>query len=188
VLRNISKNFLLFPMVFFIVACATTMNTVPTYEKLENISFIVRGKIDYSGNNEYVPRSIRDDSSKDTSLMIKYQYHVNYGRENIPHELHVANLFNPLLLVGFPIGQDTLVVIGKIDFIRQSKVIKAYSAVCAFEKTRSLFYQGPTFSELRKAGLLNVRDNIEAQMYKDREFLLKLNSSEYSEKTIGGVK
>jgi hypothetical protein len=181
IIHNIIRYFSLPLMVFFLNACATTTNIIPPYEKLGNVSFVINGKIDYIGNQEYIPRTIHNDSSNETSLIIKYQYHVNYGKENIPQGLHVANLFNPLVIIGFPIGQDTLVVIGKIDIMKQGDVIKTYSAACSFEKTRSLFYQGPTFSELRKTGLLEVRDNIEAQMYRDREFLQKLNGTEFPE-------
>jgi hypothetical protein len=176
--RNISKYTFFFLLIFFITSCATTTNIIPKLEKLENISILVKGKINYSGNREYLPRTISDDAIEDPLLIIKYQYNVNYGKENIPEGLHLANLFNPLVMVGFPIGEDTLVVIGKIDIIKQSEVIKTYSAICTFEKTRSIFYQGPTFTELRKMGLLNIRDNIEAQMNNDREFLSKLNRND----------
>jgi len=42
----------------------------------------------------------------------------------------------------------------------------------------SLFSEGETFSELRKKGLTAVRDNIEMQMYEDREFLSQLKKDE----------
>ena len=122
------------------------------------------------GGQDGYPRTVSNDTSNVSSLIIKYQYQVDYGNNNI----HFANLFNPLLFVGFPTGQDTLVVAGKIDIIKNNEVARSYSALCAFEKTRNLFYHGPSFSELRKTGLLNVRDNIEAQMYKDKEALLKI--------------
>lgn len=169
-LRNIFRYFFLLSTIIFVISCAPTMNITPQYAKIENISPVVNGKIDYDGNEEYLPRTISNDSSKNPLLIIKYQYHVDYGNSNI----HFANLYNPLLFVGFPIGKDTLIVAGKIDIIKKNEVIKSYSAVSAFEKTRNIFYHGPTFSEVRKTGLLNVRDNIEAQMYNDREFLLKI--------------
>lgn len=181
-LCNIYRCLLLCLMIVFIISCTPTMNFVPKFDKLENISPIVKGKIDYDGNKEYLPRTISDDSSENFILTIKYQYNVDYGGGNV----HVANLFNPLVLVGFPIGQDTLIVVGKLDFIKQNKVIKTYSAACSFEKTRSVFYHGPTFSELRKTGLLNVKDNIESQTYKDKELLQKLSSSELFENNSEG--
>jgi len=188
-IRNILKYILLFPLISFIMSCATVTDIIPKIEKLDNLSILVSGKIDYNGNKDYFPRTVGDDASGNPLLIIKYQYNVSYGRENIPDALHVANLFNPLIIVGFPIGQDTLVVIGKIDVIKQTEVVKTYSSACTFEKTRNIFYQGPTYTELRKLGLLNIRDNIEAQMFKDREFLSKLNRDDLIEnKAIGGVK
>ena len=186
IILDISKKVLFLTLAVFIVSCAIEANIVPKFEKLESITILVNGKIDYSGNKEYFPRTISDTPSKDPLLIIKYQYQVSYGKVTGPEGL---NLFNPLLIVGFPIGQDTLVVAGKLDIIRQNEVIKTYSAACTYEKTRNLFYQGPTFSELRRTGLLNIRDNIEAQMYKDREFLSKVNKNDFpKEKTMGGIK
>jgi hypothetical protein len=185
IILNISKQVLFLTLISLIVSCATEINIVPKFTKLENTTILIDGKIDYTGNKEYFPRTVGDSQSKDPLLIIKYQYQVNYGKVTGPEGL---NVFNPLLIVGFPIGQDTLVVVGKLDIIRQKEVIKTYSAICTYEKTRNLFYQGPTFSELRRTGLLNIRDNIEAQMYNNREFLLNLRRNDFPENnTIGGV-
>ncbi len=170
VLRHVSKYLFLCSAFIFIVSCTPVMNVRPQFVKMGNVLSVINGKIHYDGNKEYMPRTVSNDTSSVSSIIIKYQYLVDYGNNNI----HFANLFNPLLCVGFPTGQDTLVVAGKIDIIKNNEVARSYSALCAFEKTRNLFYHGPSFSELRKTGLLNVRDNIEAQMYKDKEALLKI--------------
>jgi hypothetical protein len=39
------------------------------------------------------------------------------------------------------------------------------------DKTRTIFSEGETLSEIRKRGLLAVRDSIEAQMYADQDML-----------------
>ena len=169
-LRHISKHLFLYSTFIFIASCTPVMNVKPQFVKLENVSSVIHGKVHYDGNKEYMPRTVSDDTLNVSSVIIKYQYQVDYGNNNI----HFANLYNPLLFVGFPIGKDTLVVAGKIDIMKNNEVARSYSALCAFEKTRNLFYHGPSFSELRKTGLLNVRDNIEAQMYKDKEALLKI--------------
>ncbi len=40
------------------------------------------------------------------------------------------------------------------------------------DKTRNLFYEGETYSEMRKKGLIEVRNNIESQMHDDRAFFV----------------
>ena len=102
---------------FFIYGCGTTMTLLPHHEKIDSINFQIPAKIEYDGNREYLPRSIIDDQKTGGKLLVRYTYHVSYGKENsIGRE--VVNLYNPLSLVGFPIGEDTLVVAGKIEFIK----------------------------------------------------------------------
>lgn len=160
----------------FLCGCATTIVVTPEVEHLDNIAdFKIKGKIIYNGNREYLPRTITDDSASDSILTFQYVYNVTYGKDNIPQAIP---LFNPLTIVGFPIGENTLVVTGKLDILKGREVLKSYTATCGFEKARNIFSEGDTFSELRKRGLITVRDNIEAQMYQDRDFLSKLKTTE----------
>lgn len=159
----------------FLLSCATKMVIAPEVPHVAIADFCIKGKIAYDGNKEYLPRTIIDDSVSDFVLTLQYTYNVAYGRDNIPQALP---LFNPLTIVGFPIGENTLVVTGKLDILKGKEVIKSYTATCGLEKTRSIFSEGDTFSEIRKKGLISVRDNIEAQMYQDKDFLLKLTSAD----------
>jgi hypothetical protein len=155
----------------FLSGCAT--NIVVTPQAMENdikSSFQVAGIVEYDGNKDYLPRTIKESSAQ-SDISIKYEYQITYGRDKTPQALP---LFNPLTIVGFPIGEDTMVVTGNLTLSKGEEVIKAYTATCGMEKTRSIFSEGETFSELRKKGLLLIRDNIEIQMCGDKEFLLKL--------------
>lgn len=154
--------------------CATKMVLTPQIAKIENASdFQMKGKVQYDGNKEYLPRTISDESASDTFFSFQYRYQITYGRDKTPQAIP---LFNPLTIVGFPIGENTLVVNGNFTISKGKEVIKEYTATCGLEKVRSLFSEGETFSDLRKKGLLTVRDNIEAQMYQDRDFLSSLAS------------
>lgn len=160
----------------FLSGCAATMVVTPQPEQLINIGdFKIKGKIIYEGNKEYFPRTIIEDSASDPLFIYQYTYNVNYGRDNIHQAIP---LFNPLTLVGFPIGEDTLMIAGKLEILKGKEVLKSYTATCAFNKSRNIFSEGETFSELRKRGLLAVRDNIEAQMCQDKDFLLTLKPSD----------
>jgi len=136
--------------------------------------FQMGGIIEYDGNKEYLPRTLKEDMSQ-TAFSFKYEYQITYGRDKTPQALP---LLNPLSMVGFPVGENTLVITGNLTILKGQEVIKEYKATCGLEKVRSLFSEGDTFSELRKKGLLAVRDNIELQMCHDKDFLLGLESGD----------
>jgi hypothetical protein len=149
--------------------CATNVVITPEIAVVSGNDFTLGGKIDYEGSKEYLPRTIFSDTNPAPPLLIlRYRYDVTYGRDAVHQALP---LFNPLTIVGFPIGADTAVVTGKLEILKGSSAVKTYSAVCVLDKHRTIFSEGETMSEMRKRGLLAVRDNIEYQMYADRDLL-----------------
>ena len=129
----------------------------------------------YDGNREYLPRTIATASIEPVGLTLRYSYDVRHGRDRVPQLLP---LFNPLSIVGFPIGEDTLAVEGRLEILRGMEVIKTYTAACILESSRNLFWPGETYSEMRRKGLFAVRDNIETQMQRDREYLSTLSTGQ----------
>jgi len=161
-------------VILLISGCATKMVITPQAMEINVSDFKLKGKIEYDGNKEYLPRTIiNENESVNQSFTFQYSYLETYGMDKTPQALP---LFNPLSLVGFPIGENTLVINGKLIILKGKEVIKEYSATCGLEKMRSLFSEGETFSELRRKGLLAVRNNIEFQMYQDRGFLSGITS------------
>jgi hypothetical protein len=150
--------------------CATTMEIKPQVAQIEKTDFRIKGKIIYEGNKEYLPRVLVDQPISDNQLVFKYMYKAIYGKHDVPD---LVALYNPLTIVGFPTGENTLTILGKLDVLKGEEVIKSYTATCILEKTRSLFSEG-TFTEMRKKGLIAVRNNIEIQMYLDKDYLEKL--------------
>lgn len=136
--------------------------------------FRLSGKIDYDGNVEYLPRTIVADSQSEAQLTLRYRHDVSYGRDSVNQLLP---LINPLTIIGFPIGADTVVVKSTLEVLRRDAVVKAYEAACIIDKHRTIFWEGETMTGLRRRGLMAVRDNIEAQMRNDSEFLLKAAGS-----------
>ncbi len=158
-----------------LAACSATMKVVPELQREEGVTgFQVKGTVQYDGNREYLPRTIRDRPEAD--LTFRYEYTVSYGRDDVPTQF--LPLINPLTLVGFPIGENTLVVIGKLEVIREGETVKTYGATAATEQVRSLFVEGETFTDLRKKALHAVRDNIELQIYRDSAFFAGLSSAD----------
>ena len=151
-------------------ACAPNVFITPDLTRVSRNDFTLSGNIDYSGNVEYLPRTISSESHPEAALTLRYRYDVTYGRDSVEQVLY---LYNPLTIVGFPIGADTVVVTAKLDVLKGSSQVKTYTAVCVLDKRRTIFWEGESLSELRKRGLLAIRENIETQMYGDRDLLLK---------------
>jgi hypothetical protein len=171
-MRKIHLFFLVFFLSIPLVlsACAPKVLTTPDLTIVPGNDFTLSGKIDYSGNIEYLPRTISAESHPDATLTLRYRYEVTYGRDSVEQVLY---LYNPLTIVGFPIGADTVVVTAKLEVLKGNSQVKAYTAVCVLDKRRTIFWEGESLSELRKRGLLAVRENIETQMYGDRDLLLR---------------
>jgi len=151
-------------------ACAPNVVITPDLALVSCNDFSLGGKIDYEGNAEYLPRTISTESHPGATLTLRYHYEVTYGRDAVHQALP---LFNPLSIVGFPIGADTVVVTAKLEVLKGISKVKTYTAMCVLDKHRTIFWEGESLSELRKRGLLAVRENIEIQMYGDRDLLLR---------------
>ncbi|MGH7407872.1 MAG: hypothetical protein ACREKF_07695 [Candidatus Methylomirabilales bacterium] len=135
----------------------------------DTAGFQLIGAIRYDGNREYLPRLLTGDPA--SRFTLRYVHEATYGGQDVPG---AVALFNPLTGLGFPTGERQLTIIGRLDIVAESgEVVKSYTATSVLERTRSL-WSDETLSELRRKGLLGVRDNIEAQLYQDREFLKKL--------------
>lgn len=154
-----------------LVGCGTTMVVTPDLKPTASVNVRVKGRIIYDGNREYLPRTVVDSPAGESGLAFQYTYNVIHGKDNVPQFLP---LFNPLTIVGFPIGEDTILIMGRLEISKKNQAVKTYAATSALDKTRNIFWQGETFSELRRKGLIAVRDNIETQMNQDRELLTGL--------------
>jgi hypothetical protein len=170
--RLLSLGFSIF--FIFLYGCATTMTVNPQVTQIDNINFRIKGKIICEGNKEYLPRVLVEELVPNSKLSFRYTYNAIYGKHDVPD---LVALYNPLTIVGFPTGENAVTIIGKLDVMEGEEVIKSYSATCILEKTRSLFSEG-TFTEMRKKGLIAVRNNIEVQIYLDKSYLRKVLSSE----------
>lgn len=117
-------------------------------------------KILYDGSNkEYIPQSLQD--KEPASQLAHYRYSVHYVNGNTNWD--GINIFNPLIMVGFPMSEESIIVEAKLQLKEKDTLIKEFEASCIANKTRNMFQNGGS-SELRKACLLAVRDNIDMQI------------------------
>lgn len=154
-----------------LISCGARMTIIPPTGQVSHFDFQIKGNVIYEGDKVYFPRVIIEEPDSKSGLTFHYVYHEAYETKDVPD---ICALFNPLNFIGFPTGESTLKVEGKLDILKGKEIVKSYNVNCALEKTRNLYYEGETFSEMRAKGLIAVRDNIESQMWQDRDFLRKL--------------
>ena len=161
-------------------ACASKQEIFvsPDVPQLADSVFQIKGRVSYDGNKDYLPRTIIDQASSYSPLTFQYIHATSYGMRDMPA---LTVLINPLTRLGYPLGENAVISVGKLSVIMGEETIKSYSAICSIEITRNLFSQGSTFSEMRKESLIAVRDNIEFQLYHDREFLTNLTHASSGE-------
>src|SRR2546428_5880778 len=162
-------------LVNLLVGCATQMTVTSQLEKTDIAGFHVKGKVIYEGKREYLPRTISEAPESNVGLIFRYSYQEVQKRGD---SREAAALFNPLTIVGFPTGGTSSTILGRLDALKGSNLLKSYTSTCSLEVTRTIFSDGESFSELRRKGLIAVRDNIEIQMYQDKEFLEKASKDE----------
>lgn len=169
--------------IFFLIAlfvvmacgCAPKMIMTPEVATESCGAPLVTANIDYKGNKDYLPRILATSQRPESPFTARYRYDVSYGRDSVNQ---VLPLFNPLNFVGFPIGADTVVVKATLEFIRDTIVGKRYVASCVLSKHRNLFWEGESLTELRRRGLIAVRDNIESQVCRDKDFVRELSTGQ----------
>lgn len=154
-------------------ACAkTTMVLTPAVERPTVGDFQLGGKLEYEGNRDYIPRTIADAPSA-SLLTLRFGYAVK--TESDRTSIYGA-VFIPPVVMAIPgvLGGDELGVVAVLEVLRGGSVLKTYSATAVVKKKPTIFHEGETFTEMRRRGLLAVRDAIESQMLHDREALERL--------------
>jgi hypothetical protein len=169
--RNYSKlRALLLLLLFAIVGCSS-MSVTPELAPLNKAPVLIKGPIQYDGNRLYLPRTIAEGDLSEYGLRFRYITSETQDRSS----WDVIALLNPLSVLGFPTGRRNSTVTGTLEMLKGAEVVKSYTATCLQEAHRGIYY-GESFSDLRRTGLVAVRDNIEAQMFQDRELLEKATS------------
>jgi hypothetical protein len=55
-----------------------------------------------------------------------------------------------------------------LEILKTGRVVKTYTGTAGVRQYRSWWWEGQTATEMRRRGLLMVRDSIEGQMYQER--------------------
>jgi len=152
----------------------STMTITPQLDTVDKPVVLITGPLQYDGNRLYLPRTISEGDPSEYGLRFRYSTTETQGRSS----WDIIALFNPLTILGFPTGRRDSTVGGNLEILKDLEVVKSYTASCQQEAHRGSYY-GQSFSELRRTGLVAVRDNIEAQMSRDKYFLEKAASKAF---------
>ena len=114
----------------------------------------------------------RADGPADSPVSFRYGYAVKYGSERTSFA-GVMFIPPPLLAIPGVMGSNELGVAGQLEVMKGTEIIKTYAASARLKAKASLLYEGETFTEMRRRGLLAVRDSIDAQLARDREALVR---------------
>lgn len=152
-------------VVLLCVGCAATLRVTPEVAGPPPADCVVRAHVEYTGNRDYLPSVLVDDPSAHADSVIRYAHEEQYGTSALPT---AVQLVNPLHLIGMPTGSSDLVVVARLDVMRQGEVLRSFAAVAVMSRNDTLFGEGETLTEMRRRGLLLVADNISSQVCADR--------------------
>ncbi|MEN8108477.1 MAG: hypothetical protein ABFS22_10780 [Pseudomonadota bacterium] len=145
--------------------CSSTRISIkPVGEVSESNKNILCGVIIYDGHNsDYLPLSLRGSPDR-RHVQINYQYEVKYSVEDDT----AFDLFNPLLLMGMAKSEDNVVILGRLEINTDSGFDKTYEEVIVLSKSKTIFSEGETLTDIRRKGLILMRDKIDSAISKDR--------------------
>jgi len=149
--------------------CTSDMQVRPEIELQSIDNYRITAKVVFEGNRDYLPRVLQDSPAGKDGITVDYRYDISHKGTN--HD--AIALFNPLSIVGFPSGSNQLTLLAELKILRNGALIKNYQAACAIEQQTGL-WSFRTLTEMRRDGLLALRDNIESQLVQDRKYIESL--------------
>jgi hypothetical protein len=162
------------PVCALLAGCATSVVITPQPTEKSPASCHIHGTVRYDGKPEYLPRALIADPAGLDPVSFRYTFEAQYG---LKETNWVLTAVNPLTLVGFPTGSDSLVITGHVEVVRGDDTIRSYAAAAAMKRSSTVFYEGETFTEMRHRGLLLVRDNLSGQLCHDEALLVAMLKS-----------
>ena len=165
-------------LVLLFSGCGMQLHVKPDVPDV-HADFTLHGKLNYEGNINYVPKTISNKNIADSNLSFSYAYNVLYGGTTVNQDIVTA--FIPATLFGAPTGASDVQVRAKLDVFDGANLIKSYVSACNIVNPRGLFVGGTDMTEVRKRGLMAVKENIESQMVQDKDALVAIQNNKKGE-------
>lgn len=154
-----------------LLGCATEVVITPQLAAKNPAKCRIHAPVRYEGKQDYLPAALVPDPAASATTEIRYSFEAQYGLKEFNP---IAVAVNPLTIVGFPTGGDNLVVTGRVDVVRGDTTLRSYAAAAAMKRSSTVYYEGETFTEMRRRGLALVGENLSGQLCKDEETLVAL--------------
>lgn len=153
---------LTYVIVFMFSGCGHNVNVLPqinTNYKTDTTNI----KANFIGNKKYFPDIL--DETSNSHLTASLEYDIIYDNDTLKYDKF--NLFNPLVLVGFKLGEDSIAVTASLKILsNQTNINKTYYSECFATTSRNLFNNGGT-TEIRNLCLNSIKNNFNAQIISD---------------------
>lgn len=164
-----------------LAGCATSITVTPQLGEKPTPICQIHAAVQYDGKPDYLPAALIADPAAPGQLTFRYTYNAQYGLKETEPFLAAVN---PLTLLGFPVGSDNVVVTGRVEVVRGDSTLRSYAAAAAMKRSSTVFSEGETFTEMRRRGLVLVRDNLSSQLCHDQALLAAMlgDSSSQSSK------
>lgn len=143
--------------VILFTGCTNKIIIEPIVEK--EISDTKQIKANVIGKKTFLPDSI----VKDENALINIDYSISEKYNINGKDSDVLNLFNPLLIAGFPLGDNLFLINSNLKIIKNNVVIKEYTAKCLYTYTRNI-YDNPDFTSMRNECLKEIKNNLNSQI------------------------
>jgi len=152
-------------------ACAPTVAVTPVVEARRPTRPLVL-PARYDGDPRHLPLSVV--AVPDSDARFEYRYELSYEREDLGGSMVLAFMvFAPAFLLGYPLGSTKVTAVATLTARDVDVVVRTYEATAIVEQKRTL-YHGDSLSDLRIRALQAARNNIEAQIRLDEDFLAGL--------------
>ena len=147
------------------LSACTSLSVVPELAPRAAASGALSLPATYAGDPSYLPFGVLPVSNPDAPF--RYAYDVAYDRDDVDNLIAIVN---PLTLFGFPLGRTRVTAVATLTAVEAGVEAKRYEATAIVSKVRTL-YSSDSQTELRAQALAAVRENIEAQIHADADYL-----------------
>ena len=158
-----------------LAGCATSVTLTPKLPDKQVSTCQLHGAVQYDGKPEYLPAALGGEPGPPGPVAFRYSFEAQYGLNPMNDFIQ---LVNPLELFGFPVSSDNMVVTGRVDVVRGDTVIRSYGAAAAMKRSSTQFSEGESFTDMRRRGLMLVRDNLSGQLCHDEALLVAMLKSD----------
>ena len=144
---------------YFCISCSQIQQVLPRVENEQIENKII--KVKFASQKEYMKKYLPENINLDENSTISLIYSFS-DNSKVGDGVDGLNLFNPLVLVGFPLSSSNLSISANMKFFNENNELN-FSSVCVSKHTRTLF-SNTNLTELRKMCIKELKENLRKQI------------------------